>query len=268
MPIEQRGGIRIGNSVLGKPTAGALPFGGGVDFDRDAFIIAIRDKGYDVKWERASFCPNRVMATGYGGLAPRDHRISCTICDGSGFIFFSCEPTRMLMTSMTLSENHYAYGRWDAGTQLVTAEERLHPRDRLTLLTGIARFHELVRRSDSLRDRLKYPALCVEDLSWIDRTGTLRHSVENVNFVLSTEGYIDWLSASSRPDPDVYYSIAYTYRPRYVVTELMHQHRESTIDGVHYEFPVHAAAKLDFLMHDEATDAAETNDQSPFPSTR
>lgn len=263
--IKRTGGVRVGNHTTGKPSpVGEYPeWYGHVDFDRDAFTAALANKGYAVTWEKAAYCPNR------GAISRREHKINCTLCDGSGFVYFDATDTRMLMTSMNLNQSFNAFGRWDSGTQMVTAlpEMRLHPYDKLTLLNGVVRFQELLRRQPgTLRDRPKYTPLCIEYLSWVDRDGALATFEEDVDFTIDSSGFLVWSTQVRRPDDNQLYSIAYTYRPQYVVVELMHQHRDSTIDGVHYEFPVQAMAKLEYLVRDESKDASEDHDQSPFPA--
>lgn len=261
MGVKKTGTVKLGNATNGAPSS--VDIYGQVSFDRDAFTAALRDKGYDVVWEKATYCPNR------GGLTARDHKIDCTVCDGSGFLRYAPIATRMLMTSINLNQSYYAYGRWDAGSQMVTAlpEMRLHPFDKLTLSNGVARFQELIRRQpNTLRDRPKYKPLCIDHVGWMTRTNVLRVFYENHDFSVNTDGYIVWDTQANRPDDNDIYTISYTYRPVYIVLELMHQHRDSTVDGVHYEFPVQAMAKLDFLVRDESKDAAEDYDQSPFPA--
>jgi hypothetical protein len=174
----------------------------------------------------------------------------------------------MFITGVRLDQSYFAHGRWDPGQVLVTTlpEFRINWWDRLTLCNGIARFYELVRRQpNTLTDQLKYAALCVSHLSWVDRSGSLVVFTEGTHFSIDTGGQILWLSDTGIPDDNVYYSVAYEYRPRYVVQALMHQHRDSTIKEKHYEFPVQALAKLDFLIRDESTDAPQVVDTDPFP---
>lgn len=236
-----------------------------VDFDRDAFTRLLAGKGYDITWEKATLCPNRPS----GGLAPKDHALNCQVCDnGLGFVYYDSIPTKMLITGVRLDQSYFAHGRWDPGQVMVTSlpEFRINWWDRLTLCNGIARFYELVRRQpNTLTDQLKYEALHVSHLSWVDRSGALACFEDGVQFRLDAEGRILWLTDTGIPDDNVYYSVAYEYRPRYVVQALMHQHRESTVQEKHYEFPVQALAKLDFLIRDESTDAAQTEDVDPFP---
>ena len=73
---------------------------------------------------------------------------------------------------------------------------------------------------------------------------------------------IEWVA--SQPDAGSFYSVCYDYRPRYVVLDLVHHHRDSTVDGQHYQFPVQAVAKLDFLTRNESADARQVVDKNPF----
>lgn len=234
-----------------------------VDFDRDAFTRFIADKGYDTIWEKAVLCPN-VPGT---GLSPRDHAIGCPICDERGFIYIDPVPTKMLMQGIRLSQSYYAYGRWDVGNMLVTAEPELtlDYNDRLTLLNGVGRFTQrMVRQLGAPADKLKYAPLCFHYVGWVDRSGALARFAQDVDFRVSEDGSsIEW-SGASQPDAGSTYTVAYDYRPRYVALELVHHHRDSTVAGQHYQFPVQVVAKLDFLIRNESADAHQVVDQNPF----
>lgn len=271
MPIIRTGGV----SIVGAVGAGDAPSAAGqwdprldtqsVDFNRDAFTHFIVDKGYEVLWEKAVLCPNVPP----GGLAPRDHALNCNICDlGLGFVYVDPICTRMLMQGFKLTQSFYAYGRWDTGNMMVTAEPEynIHYWDRLTIQNGVSRFNErLVRQPDTTSDKLKYGALCVEYLAWVNRSGVLTPFTVDTDFIVSADGSsIEWLS-SNQPDAGSVYSVAYKFRPRYVVLDLVHHHRDSTIKGQHYQFPVQAVAKMDYLIRDESKDAPQTRDENPFP---
>ena len=262
--VERAGTVRVGLPSAAGEWNGRLD-DNVVDFDRDAFTRFIADKGYDVTWEKAVLCPN----VPDDGLAPRDHAINCTVCDhGLGFIYVDPIETKMLMQGFKLNQSFYAFGRWDAGNQLVTAEPeyRIGPWDRLTLGNGVARFTQrLTRQKGTTVDRLKYDPLCVEYVGWVDRSGALVTFAIDDAFQISADGTsIEWLT-DAQPDAGARYSVAYEYRPRYVVQDLVHHHRDSTIRGVHYQFPVQAVAKLDFLIRDQATDAPQVAAVDPFP---
>lgn len=231
-----------------------------VDFDRDEFTRFIADKGYKVTWEKAILCPN-VPGT---GLSPRDHVMNCQVCEGRGFVYVQPCETAMLMQGIKLNQSFYAYGRWDMGNMMVTAEPGfvLDYFDRLTILNGISRFTQrLVRQPDVTSDVFKYSPLCVDYVAWVDRSGSLVVFENDADFTVSATG-ITW--SANQPDAGSFYSVGYTYRPRYVVLDLVHHHRDSTVEGKHYMFPVQAVAKLDYLIRNEGADAPQVVDQNPF----
>lgn len=235
-----------------------------VDFDRDAFTRFIEDKGYVITWEKAVLCPN-VPGT---GLSPRDHAIGCPVCGGIGFVYVDAIPTKMLMQGIRLNQSFFAYGRWDMGNMLVTAEPEftIDYFDRLTLGNGVGRFTQrLVRQPGSgTADKLKYAPLCFHYVGWVDRTGALASFAADVDFRASADGSsIEWAGAQ-QPDAGSVYTVSYDYRPRYVVTDLVHHHRDSTVEGQHYSFPVQATAKLDYLIRNESADARQVIDKNPF----
>lgn len=235
-----------------------------VDFDRDQFTRYIDDKGYSVTWEKAVLCPN---VPGAGMLAPRDHAIGCPICGGIGFVYVDPIPTKMLMQGVRLNQSFYAYGRWDMGNMLVTAEPEftLDYFDRLTLGNGVGRFTQrIVRQPGAAADRLKYAPLCFHYAAWVDRSGALVRFSPDDDFRTSADGAsIEW-PGPNQPDAGSFYSVCYDYRPRYVVQDLVHHHRDSTIAGQHYQFPVQAMAKLDFLIRNEGADARQVVYPNPF----
>jgi hypothetical protein len=268
--VVRQGGVSIGGgSQIGQPSpAGQWSFSYDnqtVDFDRDAFTRLLDDKGYDVLWEKGVVCPNVPR----DGVAPRDHDINCHVCGGFEFVFVDPIKTRMLMHSIRLDQSFYAYGRWDLGQMMVTPlpEFKLNYWDRLTLLNGTARFTEhIFRQQDTKFDLLKYPALSLDFVVATDRArGRLIKYGVGDQVQLSEDGTaVQWLA--NPPDSGQRYSVAYTYAPRYVVLNLLHHHRDSTIDDAHYPFPVQAIAKLDFLVRDQSRDPAEARFKDPFPT--
>jgi hypothetical protein len=269
MPIIRTGGV----TTTGGVSLGGVPSPAGawdsrlesntVDFDRDAFTRFIADKGYEVLWEKAVLCPNLPI----GNLAPRDHAINCKVCDnGLGFIYVDPICTPMLMQGIRLNQSFYAYGRWDMGNMMVTAEPEFNINywDRLTIQNGLSRFTErLVRESGTTSDKCKYSPLCIDYIGWVNRSGALT-KFSSDSYSISADGTsIIW--TSDQPDAGCWYSVSYSFRPRYVVLDLVHHHRDSTIKGQHYQFPVQAVAKMDFLIRDESKDAPQTVDENPFP---
>lgn len=260
--VSRTGGVRV---ALPSPAGEWSPQwqDNVVDFDRDAFTRFIEDKGYAVSWEKAVLCPN-VPGT---GLSPRDHAIGCPICDERGFIYVDPTPTKMLMQGIRLNQSFFAYGRWDVGNMLVTAEPEFTVDyfDRLTLGNGVGRFTQrLVRQPGLVADKLKYAPLCFHFVGWVDRAGALVQFSQDADFRVSADGAsIEWPDAN-QPDAGSFYSVCYDYRPRYVVLDLVHHHRDSTVEGQHYQFPVQAVAKLDFMIRNEGEDPRQVIDKNPF----
>jgi hypothetical protein len=262
MGVERRGGV----SLSGFPKFGAFANDQDIEFDRDAFAKVIKEKGYDVTWYKAAFCPN----TPPGTLSSRrDHAFSCPICDGTGFVYFDPCNTRVLMMGMKLDQSFYAYGRWDHGTSMVTAEPglRLSFFDRLVLNNSLLRYTErIVRTPGQTTDVLAYPALCVEYVGWVNRVGQLQTFVSGQHYQLSQGGgSIEWLITTGLPDDRSRYVVAYEYRPRYVVIDLPHAHRDQREDGKERSFPVQAMARLDYLVRERGLDPQQVVDESPFP---
>jgi len=253
--------VREGGSL---PTSPAL-------FDRGEFDALLRDHGYCVTWEKAAMCPNRPL----DGVAPERHHVNCSFCDGKGFIYYGARDTEMLVQAVRLSQQFYAQGRWDAGSVLVTArpEYRISWWDRITLRNGTARSSEIIRRQPSGGvDAVKYDVLQVDHVSWVDRAGglvELEGGLINSSNATIVGNQVSW--GASAPDAGSYYEISYQYRPRYVVQDLLHQHREApdgSSGGSVRSFPVQAVAKLDFMVRDESRDVADQNDADPFELRR
>lgn len=232
-----------------------------VDFDRDAFTRFIADKGYEVTWEKSVLCPN----VPGDGLSPRDHALGCPVCGGIGYLYVDPVRTAMLVQGVKLNQSYFAYGRWDMGNMLITAEPELTVDywDRITLGNGVGRFTQrLVRQPGTPFDRPRYAPLCFHYVAWVDRSGALATFEQDADFRVAPDGSIEWVGA--QPDAGSTFSVCYDYRPRYVVMDLVHHHRDSTIGGQHYQFPVQALAKLDYLIRNEGADAPQVVDKDPF----
>lgn len=257
-PFIRTGGVSVGGVRIGSGADGAFD-GGSVDFDRGAFDELLKQKGYDVIWEKAAICPDRPRDS----VRPGGHNMNCRICEGNGFVFFDSCPTQMLIQSARYNENFTAVGEWSTSPVMVTARPGHHLSywDRISLNKGFGRFADLVTRQPSGDDFPKYKPLCVEYISWVDRTGQLQVFPNN-SVVISSSGTLSWLGA--RPDSGSFYSISYTYRPRFIVLDLIHQFRDSPVAGRQLDFPVNVVAKADFLVRDESRDPPKVVDESPF----
>ncbi len=235
-------------------------------FDVAEFDKLLETKGYLVTWEKAAFCPNIPR----DGVAPGRHDINCDLCDARGFVYFESCDTEMLVQAVKLSQQYQSQGRWDVGMVLVTARPgyKISWRDRIVLRNGTARFTELVCRQPlGTPDVLKYVPLCVEYVAWAGRDKTIAEFEPGVDFTTS-EHLLTWRGGG--PDFGAYYTISYEYRPRYIIDELLHVHRESPDKGgARTAFPAQGVARHDFIVRDESRDAPEApDDGSPFKFRR
>lgn len=244
-----------------EPVGRASPDFSSAYFDREEFDKLIVSHGYCVTWEKSSLCPNRPA----GGVSPRAHDPNCSFCDGRQLVYFdSCE-TEMLIQAVKLSQQFLSSGRWDTGMSLVTARpgEQIGPWDRITLKNGARKFSENVRRQGGGdTDVLKYAPRDVFYASWVNRDGLLVRLRHKVDFTVSGNR-LAWTTEG--PDAGSYYSVAYTFRPRYVLLDMVHEIREQPDDGgPRRPFPVQAVARLDYLVRDESRDPSEVVDDTPF----
>ena len=270
--IKKTGSIKVGSGVPGVPTAPGIVRAelarAQVSFDVEKFDAVIQAHGYDVKWEKAMYCPNRE------GPAPYSHNIGCTACGNTNFVFFDEIETRMTVQSVKVDEQYYMYGRYTTGTVEITPMSgcRLNFWDKITLLNGTARFSELLlRQPEGSRDRPKYNPIGIEAVTYIDRSGAAQFAVVGTDVTYdAVTGEVVWLN--SLFDPNKMYSISYLYRPEYIVMDMVREIREqpvrdpSTDGDVQTTFPMAAVAQLSFLIRDESADKdAQGQRQNPFP---
>lgn len=254
--IVRSGGIGIPG--LGPLAKGVLPFEyQAVEFNRDEFTKLLHDHGYPIIWEKALPCPNRK------GIDPKDHNINCTFCENTGWIYVDSEETRALITGLKITESFYAFGRFDGSSVMITLlpEYQINYWDRITLLQGTAVFQELItRKKVGLKDTLKYTPIAISYVYWKNRAGALT-AFAATDYQISGN-QIEWLV--NKPDIGDYFAIRYTYRPRYVFTNLPHQLRDQTIKGSRVVFPLQAIGQLDFMVRDESKDTRELEAKDPF----
>lgn len=252
--------VKISGSVNTGFTTGGL-------FDRARFEKLLEAHGLNVKWEKAIICPFRK------GPSPRDHDINCRQCN-EGFIYYDAVTTRMLVQSLGLSENYYAYGRFDTGRATITAlpEFKVSFWDRVTLTDSRVRYTELVYRQPStLRDKPRHPPLEVTYVVWANRDGTQTTYTEGVEFTIDTAtGELVWAGAT-RPDDGTVYAVSYYHRPEYIVIDLVHHIRDMREpDGTTIkEYPVQVIGQFHYNGDDESRDAVheDLRARNPFPDS-
>lgn len=272
MPLQRGGGLRQGGQAAGgqpSRSPGVRPDlqGFNVPFDRDKFTQLIEAHGYNVLWEKATWCPF------LRGPNPKDHDILCQQCRNGFFYYEACE-TKMHVASLNVSQQYFAYGRFDSGKAQISAfpEFKVSFWDRITLVDSRARHIELVKRQrDSLRDRLKFDPICVTKLIWATSDTAYGTAVEKVDFTIDADTFELVWSTTNRPGADTWYSVVYFFRPSYIVLDVPHHVRDQVIpklDGEDrtWEFPVQVIGQLDRFIRDEGEDpSSEGEVTNPFP---
>lgn len=246
--------------------AGTRPDVSGFDvpFDRDIFTQMIKGThGYEVTWEKGQPCPFRK------GPNPLDHDINCHVCH-SGYIYYDPIDTQMIVTSLGISQQYFAYGKFESGRAQITAypEFKISFWDRITLRDSRTRHGEMVlRQRSSLRDRPKFDAICVERIVWATGDQTFDVAYESDYTFDQITGELVWLS-EHRPGADTYYSMLYFSRPKYIVMDTVHNIRDQK-DGITHqmaEFPNQVIGQLDFFIRNEGLEpSGEGNVNNPFP---
>lgn len=274
MTVKRFGGIvQTGTVAIGQPSASpnVRPdvAGFGVPFDRDKFTQMLQGPhGYEVVWEKAQYCPF------LRGPSPKAHDINCKLCH-SGFLYFDSKPTQMLVTSLAVSQQYFAYGRFDSGKVQITAypEFKVSFWDRITLTESRARQSELVLRQRGANDRFKFNPVCIERIVWATGEQTFEIARDEDFAIDQTTGELEWIT-THRPGADTYYSAVYFYRPVYIVMDVPHHSRDSKIptlagQDITYEFPVQVIGQLDAFVRNEGLDPpSEGIAKNPFPVSR
>lgn len=228
-----------------------------VDLDRIKAVIQAQHP--NVLWEKAALCPN-VIDNG-------DHNPACDLCL-HGILFFDPQQVSMLVQAANLQQQFYIQGQFKSGSALVTAlpENAISYGDRITIINNKVRTSDKRRRAQgTLIDKPKYPIIDVVLL----RTSKTTYKMGS-DFNINKDGFIEWTpSKKRRPADGEWYTIVHTHRPVYIITELVHQHRERRVkQGTSREqtvvLPIQGLARLDFLVRDESKDAPETKHTSPF----
>jgi len=236
-------------------------FAEGAKIDPDRYIALIQGQSPNVLWEKVCVCPN---STDNG-----THDPTCDLCL-HGMLFFDPQKIPMLVTTASLQQTFYLQGRYSPGSIVVTVAptNQISEGDRVTVLDSSVRTTTKRRRnSDSLIDRVKYPIKDVVLLRTRDKTFNL-----GTDFSITEDGAIQWeASVKRRPAKGAFYSVVYTHAPIYIITDMLHAHRDRrvTVGGKSGTVagPIQAMAKADFLARDEGKDEQDQPNPSPYGRT-
>lgn len=237
---------------------GALPPGTtlNADFDKKQIDLTIRDKGYNVLYEKALRCPCKSQSS--------DHQTACLNCGGSGWMFVNATLTKMTMHSISSERKYQEVGREDLGMVQITALDGniLSLMDRITILDGLTDHTEILYPTLS-DDGTKLFAFTKYNLIGVDYLGIFVNNTTNVNQLLETQDYtfhdnvIEFTSlhgASSNPT-GLSVSIRYLHAPVYHVWDIARDTMRSTVvDNTGKKqvinLPIHAVGKRSHLVKD------------------
>lgn len=209
------------------------------EFDRSDFARLIRDHGHDVRWSKATLCPNR------DPNQEDHHRLNCNVCDDNGYVYFDPTDTRMFMASFSDRQTFQAALMYEAGQVYVTAQpdEAVSFWDKIEVLDSTARFSEIVKLTTATTYKLRYAAVSVARV--VNNLGAV---IAATTYRLDTAGQLVFTTLPA----GAFIAVSYTYRPAYIVLDMIHHVRDARqteqCADVMRPFPVQAMAKLDWLV--------------------
>lgn len=268
--------------ITGLPS-GTKEAGQRVDFRPDKFDLAIVTKGYRMWWSRAGICPCRnnvqtdqanvncaiCSGTGWFYFLPElgldaftedEHGNALEISDDGDAVGIS-----VLCTSATLDPQIYErFGEWAFGTIKMSTqqENRLGYRDRLVMRDSEMVWGQLIEfdgaatipitggRSNA---GLRYPAVRTILLARVEGTTRINYR-EGVDYTIASDGSLAW---SVTPPAATTLFISYVINPVFRILDHVFAFRDSpvalktkalTLAEQHRKLPVHAMARLDFLV--------------------
>lgn len=252
------------------------------DFRPTEFDQAILTKGYRMFWSRAGVCPclNNDQTEQPDPL--------CPLCKGDAYYYFLPDEALaqgsqkdaygnavqlndagdavliyVLMTSMTQDVQILEkFGEWVFGMSKVTTQpgNKLGYRDRLIAVDSDMAWAQIIEfdGADEIpvvgernKKGLRYPFVSVHQL----RSVATRYRIGS-DFMLGSSGTIQWLPGRA-PDAGTRLSIHGTIHPVWIVMDHINAYRDTQLEGAtpsvaaqkRQKLPVHAMAKLDFLVN-------------------
>lgn len=184
------------------------------DLDAPLFDKAIEQKGYRMIWEQGMFCSCLSLDSGQPDYV-------CTACDGKGYIWITPQEVRALVTSISGNKDQGKIGLDEIGTAYLTppSKYKMGYRDRFTFLDFTIKFSEVIRGSNTLKHKLRYPAIGILSVHILGE-----QYFEGVHFDKSEDGwYIIWREMPIYGDLD--YGILYTTNPVYIAIGPTHELR-------------------------------------------
>jgi hypothetical protein len=213
------------------------------DFRPELFDDLIEKKGYQLVHYKGMLCPCLNPATGQPDP-------NCNFCE-RGWQYYGKEDIAGVITGVTHEKQYAEAGGFMLGAMQLTvkADVRLGYHDRIIHTDSIIPFSELITRSDTDKDRLKY--LPAEFERIVDAAG--KEYQQGVNFTVD-DRVITWMG-DSIPAPGAPISLAYMTHPVWLVLNYLHLIRDTRIKfrkpfDEPKRLPIQVLCKLEWLMED------------------
>jgi hypothetical protein len=250
-----------------------------VDLVEEDFRNRVWEDGTVVDWQQACDCPCGTVSNIEGRTAAvRDFPLDCPLCNGKGKVYAPAQEITVLMTSSASSAEVYnVWGEYSSGTIYITFLPENLPLewDKVTLKQG-SRLYTESRIRKGVVDGARYAitkrkiimgseadptvpvevelgvTACYRGISLGGASET--PLVENVDFSVTADGYIDWTLGVARgtaPAVGERYSIRYFARPVFVVRDFPYVRRdffeEIRRELVYQNYPIKVLAILEHL---------------------
>lgn len=214
----------------------------------DDFDKLLWDQGIKIKHEKATKCPNCF------DIESGHYDINCTLCQ-NGHMFFDEREMWAMMYQKKMEEMFQVQGVWEMGDALMTfpalypddkSVVRIDYYDRITILDFAERTSDLVKRgSVGDTDYIRYDVVDVLKLSTSDK-----EYFKDTDFVIENTN-IKWIT-TNRPLGGDIYTLAYTYKPVYLVVNFFHESRYyydswKKSERVPRYLPIQAQVRRDYI---------------------
>jgi hypothetical protein len=206
------------------------------------FDTLLDQQGYKVKLYEHGLCP--CIQIDRDGSPD----IGCALCNGKGSYWFNEQTTVGLITSVMNEKSNMQFGEWALGSVYVTTKSGypLSYRDKVVNTESILRFSEVLERGAVQDSDFRYEPIAI----------SLVRDVANVYDVTThwtqTSTGITW-EAGEGPAAGVAFTVVYTYRPVWIVLEMVNAFRDTqeqfrTPTVTFKNLPTRAIAKLEFMV--------------------
>jgi hypothetical protein len=198
-----------------------------VDFNNEDFEKLLRDKGRDVVVEKSLVCPCK--SENSGGLS------NCKNCGGSGWAFINPTKTRMVVQSMSLSNDFKDWSETSRGMIKVSArkDEHISHMDKITALHATSVFTEsfFVKKVGEIF--FAYTTYEIKDVEYCAffKTENTQYEQINKNVHYTIDGNVFKIIDDDLIEEfeELSITIRYTHAPVYYVLDLQRESMESFV---------------------------------------